>query len=118
MQLNDYEGAQSAFARAITLKPGYAAAMQNASLTETCTFSSPGESLIIPHVSGTPELTLDPDSQLWKSAAFRHDRQGLHAVAGLPGSRDNRSRGLDGYGSVPVVCMPVSDAESFHATAK
>ncbi len=69
LQLNDYDGAKSAFARAITLKPGYAAAMQNASLTETCTFSSPGESLSIPHVSGTPELTLDPDSQLWKSAA-------------------------------------------------
>lgn len=69
LQQNELQAARQEFRRALALKPGFAPAMQNVKLTEPCEVTNPTATLIIPRVSGAPELNADPRSDLWKRSA-------------------------------------------------
>jgi tetratricopeptide (TPR) repeat protein len=69
VQMNEFEAASREFHRALELNPGFAPAMQNMALTEPCQVTQPTATLVIPHVSGAPELNTDPRSPVWKNAA-------------------------------------------------
>src|SRR5207247_1373117 len=69
LQRNDFAGAREEFRRALDLKPSFAPALQNVLLTEPCRVTQPTATLVIPHVSGAPELNADPQSTTWKRSA-------------------------------------------------
>lgn len=69
LQQNELAAARQEFRRALQLKPGFAPALQNVQLTEPCEVTQPTATLVIPRVSGSPELNADPQSELWKRSA-------------------------------------------------
>jgi Flp pilus assembly protein TadD len=69
LQTNEFEAASREFHRALELNPRFAPAMQNIALTEPCQPTQPTAMLVIPHVSGTPQLNTDPRSPEWRNAA-------------------------------------------------
>lgn len=69
LETNRFADARREFQRALELKPGFAPALQNVELTETCQVTTPTASLTIPHVNGSPELSADPKSEIWQRSA-------------------------------------------------
>jgi Tfp pilus assembly protein PilF len=69
LEMNQFEEARREFQRALQLKPRFAPAQQNAGLTQVCEVARPTATFSIPHANGIPELTLDPQSEVWKRAA-------------------------------------------------